>query len=524
MGFGAPTRKRRSENMGELSAGHRDATMHLFEIVTTIHLIEIDRLRGKRMNKNASSKGNIINRKSGKKARHLPLFRGLMCAAITLLSTPVYSQQPKATVLTGGMLINGLSVPPLHNATVVIQGDKIVEVGRAGEVKIPEGATIIDTSGQTMLPGLIDAHAHLFMLGYGDEAAWFEWLKADGKKYSIEKVMELSAYQLLMSGVTGAIDLGGNPVESISLRNRINKGEIPGPRLQVAGPLITRRAFAGFPAEASAVITTPKEGAAAVDRLFAMGVDVIKAHSGLTREDYVAIVKAAHAHKIKVHAHVYDEEATRNAFETGVDVLQHVGSAGFPTYSTELARAISESGRPIVLTAAHRSWIFPDTVAFPERLQDPVLKNLFPADMWEAVQASFKNWPAEGYFAGIDRQLKFRSPQVKQWIASNAVMGVGTDSGTPMNFNTDGLIREMKVLVDEGMSPMEVISDTTRVNARIMSNPKLGTIEPGKLADLIVVPGDPIYNNLTNLAYVQVVIKGGVLYKKDGKPLVEMPK
>jgi adenine deaminase len=177
-----------------------------------------------------------------------------------------------------------------------------------------------------------------------------------------------------------------------------------------------------------------------------------------------------------------------------------------------------------VLTAAHRSWIFPDTVAYPERLQDPVLKSLFPADMWDALQASFKNWPAEGYFAGIDRQVKFRSPQVKQLIASNAFMGVGTDSGTPMNFNTDGLIREMKVLVDEGLSPLEVISDTTRVNARIMSNPKLGTIEPGKLADLIVVPGDPIYNNLTNLAYVQVVIKGGVLYKKDGKPLIEMPK
>lgn len=79
-----------------------------------------------------------------------------------------------------------------------------------------------------MMPGLIDAHAHLFMLGYGNEADWFTWLKTDGKKYSIEKVMELSAYQMLMSGITGAIDLGGNPVESISVRNRINKGEIQG--------------------------------------------------------------------------------------------------------------------------------------------------------------------------------------------------------------------------------------------------------------------------------------------------------
>lgn len=450
---------------------------------------------------------------------------GVGAMALLAWGPQAHAQEPATTVLTGGMLVSGLSVPPLHNATVVIRGDRIVQVGPAGQVQIPAGATVIDTSGQTMMPGLIDAHAHLFMLGYGNEADWFKWLQsAEGKKYSIEKVMELSAYQLLMSGVTSAIDLGGTARDSIDLRNRINKGDIPGPRLQVAGPLITRAAFAGFPADASAVITSPKEGAAVVDQLFAMGVDVIKAHSGLTREDYAAIVKAAHAHKLKVHAHVYDEEAVRNAFETGVDVLQHVGSAGFPPYSAELVRAISESGRPVVLTAAHRSWIYPDTVAFPERLQDPVTKSLFPTDIWDAVQKSFKNWPSEGYFTAIDRQMHYRSPQVKQWIEAGALMGVGTDSGTPMNFNTDGLIREMKVLADEGLPPLQVISDATRVNARIMSKPDLGTIEAGKLADIIVVPGDPIYTNLTNLAYVQTVIKGGVLYKKDGKPLVGMPK
>jgi imidazolonepropionase-like amidohydrolase len=447
----------------------------------------------------------------------------VLSLALALLPAPALAQQPQTTVLTGGMLISGLSVPPLHDARVVIRGDRIVAVGSASEIAIPAGATVIDTSGQTMMPGLIDAHAHLFMLGYGDEAAWFKWLAGPGKKYSIEKIMELSGWQLLMSGVTSAIDLGGTAGDSIALRNRINKGEVAGPRLLVAGPLVTRRAFGGFPAEASAVIANPKEAAAVVDKLFAQGVDVIKAHAGLTREDYAAIVTAAHGHKIKVHAHVYDEEAVRNAFETGVDVLQHVGSAGFPIYSAGLVRAISEAGRPVVLTAAHRSWIFPDTVAFPGRLQDPATKALFPADIWAAVQASFKEWPAESYFAGIDRQMKFRSPQVKQWIESAAVMGVGTDSGTPMNFNSDGLIREMKVLVDEGMPVREVISSTTRVNARIMGKPDLGTIEPGKLADIIAVPGDPFYSNLNNLFGVQVVIKNGVVYKKDGKPTIPMP-
>ncbi|OYZ14366.1 MAG: hypothetical protein B7Y35_11455 [Sphingomonadales bacterium 28-64-96] len=451
------------------------------------------------------------------------LWRSLTVLAVGLVSVTAMAQETQTTVLTGGMLISGLSVPPLHNATIVIRGERVVAVGPAAEVKIPAGATVIDTSGQTMMPGLIDAHAHLFMIGFGDEAGWFKWLQGAGKKYSIEKVMELSAWQLLMSGVTSAIDLGGNATESISLRNRINMGEVPGPRLQVSGPLVTRRAFGGFPADASAVITTPKEGADVVDRMVKQGVDVIKAHAGLTRDDYFAIVKAAHANRVKVHAHVYAEADVRNAFDAGVDVLQHMGSAGGPTYSADLVRTISESNRPIVLTAAHRSWIFPDTVQFPGRLQDPVLKGLFPADIWAAMQDSFKEWPAESYFAGINRQIKFRSPQVRQLIESNALMGVGTDSGTPMNFNTDGLVREMKVLVDEGLSPLEVIADTTRVNARIMGKPDLGTIEPGKLADIIVVPGDPVYHNLNNLFTVQTVVKNGVVYKNQGKPLVKMP-
>lgn len=459
-----------------------------------------------------------------KNAKFGRLICGLMFTAAVLVCAPAYAQQPKTIALVGGMLINGLSVPPLHDATVIIQGDRIVQAGPAAQIKIPADATVIDTRGQTIMPGLIEAHGHLMMLGYADEGGWFNWLKTEGKKYSVEDIMELSAYQMLESGVTSVVDLGGTPQDSINLRDRINKGEIPGPRLQVAGPLITRTPYLGFPADASAVIKSPEEGAEAVERLYKMGVDVIKAHAGLTREDYFAIVKAAHAHHMKVHAHVYEEEAVRNAFESGVDVLEHVGSAGVPKFSPELVRAIAESGRPVVLTVYHRSWLYPDTVAFPERLQDPLVKAMFPQDIWDAVQASFKNWQAAGYFAQIDRQEKYREPLTKQWIESGAVMGVGTDSGTPLNFNGDGLVREMKTLVDEGVPPLEVISDDTRVAAtRIMGKRDLGTVEPGKLADVIVVPGNPIYSDMLDIHDVQVVIKGGVIYRENGKPTISMP-
>ena len=243
----------------------------------------------------------------------------------------------------------------------------------------------------------------------------------------------------------------------------------------------------------------------------------------MTREDYFAIVKAAHAHGIKVHAHLYDEPAVRNAFEAGVDVLQHVGSAGVPTYSPELVKAIAVAGRPVVPTVAHRSYLYPETVDFPESLQDPELKSMFPPDMWEGLQDSLKEWRNLGYFRGIVSEMEYRDALTKQWIDSGTVVGMGTDNGTPMNFHTDALWREMKVFADLGLSPLQVIGDATRVNAGIMGRADLGTIEVGKLADIIVVPDNPLYDNLTDLGHVQVVIKGGVIYKENGKPKVGIP-
>jgi imidazolonepropionase-like amidohydrolase len=120
--------------------------------------------------------------------------------------------------------------------------------------------------------------------------------------------------------------------------------------------------------------------------------------------------------------------------------------------------------------------------------------------------------------------MSYRGPLTKQWIQSGAVIGMGTDNGTPLNFHTDALWRELKAFADEGMPPLQAIGDATRVNAGIMGKKDLGTIEPGKLADIIVVPDDPLYDNLTDLGHVLDVIKGGVIYKRDGKPTVDMPK
>ena len=426
---------------------------------------------------------------------------------------PLRAEGPKKLALVGGMLLDGYdNVPPLHHAAILIEGGKIVRVGRAAEIAIPADAEVIDTRGRVMLPGLIDTHAHLQILGHGNYDRWDPWI---AQNKLVEKVSEISAKQLLMAGVTSAVDLGGTLKESLSVRDRIRKGEIPGPRMWMAGPWITRSLgdyFAGLPNQI--LVDTPAEAAAAVDRLAAAGVDVIKAYVELGPAHYKAIADAAHKHHLKVHAHVYNEIDVKNAFEAGIDVLTHVGSAGMPLYDPELVRAIAAKGTPVVTTAAHRVFLFPATVDFPERLEDPRLEEDFGPQIWNEVHQSLEGWHRLPYFATTDQEMLYARPLLKQWIDSGATMGMGTDSGTPINFHTEALWREIKAHVDVGMSPQRAIAAATRINARILGEEKtLGTIEPGKLADIIVVDGNPLFD-ITALARVEVVVKDGKVYKR----------
>ena len=416
--------------------------------------------------------------------------------------------------LVGGMLVDGYdNVPPVHHAAILIEGNRIVEVGPAGQVEIPPDTTVIDTEGMTMLPGLIDLHAHLMILGHGNYAIWFP-------KYldRLDEIMPISAKQLLMAGVTSAVDLGAPLEPSLNVRDRINRGEIPGPRLWVSGPWVTR-SLGRWQDDFQLLVDTPEEAAAATEKLCQAGVDVIKAYVRLKPAHYKAIVDTAHGCGIKVHAHVYHPTNIRDALEAGVDVLQHVGSAGTPPYDDQLLYDIAVAGRPVVHTAAHRVWVFPATVAFPERLQDRRLKEDFPPEIYQEVQESFRNFHTLPYFATTDRQMFYGKPHMKKWLDAGVVLGIGTDSGTPMNFHTEAMWREMQVFVEMGMTPQAVINAATRMGARILGKGnELGTIEKGKLADIFVVQGNPL-SNIEVLDRVVHVVKDGVVYKKDGKPL-----
>jgi imidazolonepropionase-like amidohydrolase len=451
----------------------------------------------------------------------ITLLTASVCLTAMLSVATPSAQAPRRLALVGGMLLTGYDVPPIHHAAVLIEDDRIVAAGPAAAITIPAGAAIVDTSGRVMLPGLIETHGHLVVLGHGSYETWFPWINSHGGGATLTRVMEIAAKQLLMAGVTTTIDLGA-PLEPIlRIRDRINKGEVAGSRMLVSGPWIAR--LAGTAAGGAMQvgfgglnIATPEEAGRETARLAAAGVDLIKAHAGLTLADYQAIVAAAHKSGIKVYAHVYAEQDVRHALDAGVDVLQHVGSAGTaPPYSKELIADIVNAGRPVVVTAAHRAWMYEATAAFPERLQDPDLKKAFGPEIYAEVQDSLRNWWTLGYFQRTDREMLFRERGVKQFIEAGAVMGMGTDSGTPMNFHSEALWREIKVHVDMGMTPMRAIAAATRVNAQIIGKGReLGSIEPGKIADIIVVNGNPLVD-ITALSHVEIVMKGGRIYKGE---------
>lgn len=447
---------------------------------------------------------------------------GGLAAATAVLAVMVAAPQarqqaapgrPAKLALVGGMLLDGYEAGAIHHAAILIDGERIVKVGRAAEMTIPSDYTVVDTSGRTMLPGMIELHAHLILLGHGNYGEWFPWIAKQGPSM-LTTVMETAAKQLLMAGVTSAVDLGAPLKESLDVRDRIARGAIPGPRMSMSGPWITRQGGGMTDQFGGIAVTSTPQAAAEVEKLAAAGVDVIKAHSGLTRDDYKAIADTAHKHNIRVHAHVYAEEDVRNALETGIDVLSHAGSAGTaPPYSPQLITDIVNAGRPVVITAAHRAWVYPDTVEFPERLQDPLLRQM-PPSIYAEIQRSLGNWRALGYFQRTDREMVFRERGVKQFTESGTVLGMGTDSGTPMNFHTEALWREAKTHVDMGYPAIKVISSLTRIGATILGRQRdLGTIEAGKLADIIVVNGNPLYD-ITALAHVETVVKGGKIMKR----------
>lgn len=260
----------------------------------------------------------------------------LLCL-LTLISFSGYSQKIQA--LVGGTLIDGFGGAPIQNSIIILEGKRIKAVGRIGEVAIPPNAEIISTEGMSVLPGLWDMHVHLMINGHSDYTHWDSTYIDQFESV----IMPSSAHQLLMAGVTSARDLGAPLEASINVRNKINKGEIPGPTIYVSGPFIQHKPYPGTEAFRWGV-TGEKDAREKVKKLALAGVDVIKLidHDEMTMEEAKAVVDEAHKYKLPVVGHSHRPEEIRRGLAIGVDCFEHTGLSSAPEYPADIIASIKE--------------------------------------------------------------------------------------------------------------------------------------------------------------------------------------
>src|ERR1700723_59858 len=418
----------------------------------------------------------------------------LLCVGVLSIATAQSTPTSKTVVIRAGHLLDVKTGKTLVNQTIVIQGDKIASVGP--DVEIPAGAQVIDLSNATVLPGLIDAHTHLTMttnFGYSTLGISIPREALYGAR---------NARVTLEAGFTTVRNVGARGYTDVALRDAINAGDVPGPRMLVSGPAL---GITGghcdnnlLPYEYHASGDGVADGIAAVQHKvrenIKYGSDLIKicATGGVlskgddpqasqyTLEEMKAIVADAHRLGRKVAAHAHGAQGILWATEGGVDSIEHgsyIDDAGIA--------AMKEHGTYLVPTLYLGDWMIEN--AGLTHLPAPLL-----AKAQDVIPAARNN--------------------IAHAFASGVKVVFGTDAAVyPHGLNA----HEFAVMVKLGLTPLQAIQTATINAADLLGwSFKVGSLEPGAWADIIAVDGDPL-KDVTTLERVKFVMKGGDVVKNE---------
>ncbi len=407
----------------------------------------------------------------------------LFCSLSVALMAGGQEQQPKNLVITGARLIDGTGAPPLENAVIVITNGKFKAVGTKGKVTLPKEAEVIDVKGKTVIPGLIDTHVH-FTYPQKNE----EWFLLNDSIASFRSAHFL--HRLLMVGITTVRDVAGYHNVSIIAKKAFREGRFIGSRPIVVGQGITCTGGHGSEGNVSGLVVEvdgPTGFRRGVREQLKAGADLIKILPPYSREEIEAAVEETHYYGRLVTVHsghsglmlneYYD--FVRWAVEAGADCIEH----GF-AIPDDVIKTMAEKGTycvpniEVMLRIAAR--VKKDT---PER---------------EEMVERFLN------SSNIFRKMK----------KLGVKMGVGTDAVGYMAEYPWIYFEEIERFVEHGYTPMEVIVAATKINAEVCgASDWLGTVEDGKVADLVVIDGDPL-KDIKALRNARIIIQEGKIIKR----------
>jgi imidazolonepropionase-like amidohydrolase len=367
------------------------------------------------------------------------------------------------------------------------------------------------------MPGLWDMHVHLMINGHANYTHW-----DTAYPHLFESViMPSSAHQLLMAGVTSARDLGAPLEASIHVRDRINRGEIPGPTMYMSGPFIQHEPYPGTELFRWGV-NGVTDARAKVKKLADAGVDCIKLidQDQMTMEEVFAVVDEAHQHGLTVVAHAHRPEEIRRGIKAGVDCFEHTGLASAPEYPDDIIMMIKE--RTAQMNLGPLFWTptveglynYEYTRDNPEKLDSDKWHLGLPDSIIQDIKASFAHPGRLPYFQLTAIRKPTLEKKINQLREAGVVLLIGTDSGIPMKFHIQSTWNELDVWVNEfGMDPLYAIKAATYWPSLLMGVDKdFGTVSEGKYADIIAVEGD-VLRYIDLLQDVDFVMKKGMVVK-----------
>lgn len=427
---------------------------------------------------------------------------------LLLLSPVMVAQHP--LVVENVTLVDGSGGPPTLNATVIVLGGRIAVIGEGGTHQVSGDPRVIDGQGKTLVPGIINLHGHVGLT---------KGLVQAQENYSRESVIDnLRIYASY--GVTTTTSLGTDMEAVLGVSHDVNRGRLPGVA-RVRTALHGFTAPNGYPTKAPGVkglaleVSTPTEARQQVDRLAARGADLVKiwvdGHHGsfekLRLSVCRAIIDQAHKRGLLAAAHLYELADAKLLVEAGLDMIAH--SVRDTDVDRGLIRRLLARGVTYspTLTREQSTYVYADE---PDWLADPFFTRSVDASLVDELRTTFRDTQAKDPELKINREnFRVAMRNLKTLSDAGVKIGFGTDTGPPARFAGYFEHWEAELMVEAGMTPMQVIvSFSKNASEALGIDRDFGTLAEGKVADMILLNSNPL-GNIRNLRDIDTVFIAG---------------